>query len=162
MDADGATPPSEIPKLMNELRHGQGVAIGSRISQVPGDVRIETSLHRQIIGRVFAFLVNITTIGGIADTQCGFKMFPREVIRGVFLRQRLDGFAFDVEILFIARQLGLSIAEVPINWTNQPGSKVNLVGDSLHMLWDISRIKWLHRSDSTISEVSIRPDEVAT
>ena len=72
-------------------------------------------------------------------------MFRREAALAIFSRQKTAGFAFDVEILFIARRLSLSIIEVPVNWVAQPGSKVNLLTDSVKMLWDICRIQWLHR-----------------
>jgi dolichyl-phosphate beta-glucosyltransferase len=148
MDADGATPLSEIPRLLMALESGHQIAIGSRVPQDPGDVTIETSLHRKIIGRVFALFVNVLAVSGIGDTQCGFKMFRREVIKPLFSRQRLDGFAFDVELLYIARQLHMSIAEIPVNWRNQAGSKVRLVADSAKMLRDLSRIRWMHRGTS--------------
>src|SRR5262249_52163358 len=146
MDADGATPSGEIPKLFAAIREGHDVAIGSRVVQHPGEVEVRTSPHRRLIGRTFALLVNLFTFEGIADTQCGFKMFRRDAAAAIFSRQKIVGFAFDVEILFIARRLGLSMAEIPVNWTAQPGSKVNLVTDSIKMLWDISRLRWVHRS----------------
>jgi dolichyl-phosphate beta-glucosyltransferase len=149
MDADGATPMSEIPKLLAAIESGHDVAIGSRVIQAPGEVEVKTPVHRKIIGRVFAFFVNLFAIEGIADTQCGFKMFRRDAAQAIFSRQKTAGFAFDVEVLFLARRLSLSIAEIPVNWVAQPGSKVNLVTDSLHMLWDISHIRWLHRSLQT-------------
>jgi hypothetical protein len=146
MDADGATPLSEIPKLLSALEQGFDVAIGSRVVQHPGEVEVKTKLHRRIIGRTFAFLVNVLAIEGIADTQCGFKMFRCDAAAGIFSRQKIAGFAFDVEILFLARRLALSILEIPVNWVAQPGSKVNLVADSIRMLWDISHVRWLHRN----------------
>jgi dolichyl-phosphate beta-glucosyltransferase len=146
MDADAATPLSEIPKLLAAIDQGYDVAIGSRVVRREGEVEVKTTIHRRIIGRTFAFLTGLFALGGIADTQCGFKMFRREVATAVFFRQKIVGFAFDVEILFIARRLSLSIIEVPVNWVAQPGSKVNLVTDSLRMLWDICRISWLHRN----------------
>ena len=146
MDADGATPLNEIPKLLDAIEAGHDVAIGSRVVQCPGEVEVKTSLHRRLIGRCFSFFVNLLAIKGIADTQCGFKMFRREAATAIFSRQKTTRFAFDVEILFIARRLSLSIVEIPVNWVAQPGSKVNLVTDSIRMLWDISRIRWLHRN----------------
>ncbi len=146
MDADGATPLNEISKLLGSLGTGYHVAIGSRVVQHPGEVDVKTPIHRRIIGRVFAFFVNLFAIGGIADTQCGFKMFQREAAMAIFSRQKTVGFAFDVEILFIGRRLSLAIAEIPVNWVAQPGSKVNLVTDSIRMLRDISLIRWLHRN----------------
>jgi len=146
MDADGATPLDEIPKLLAAVEDSYDVAIGSRVAQRPGEVEIRTPLHRLLIGRSFAALVKVFAVDGISDTQCGFKMFRREAAAAIFSRQRLAGFAFDVEILFIARRLSLSIAEVPVNWVAQPGSKVNIIADSVRMQWDISRIRWLHRN----------------
>lgn len=146
MDADGATPMSEIPKLLQALEKGHDVAIGSRFVQDSEEVEVKTSFHRRIIGRCFALFVNFLALGGIGDTQCGFKMFRREAAMAIFSRQKIDGFAFDVEILFIARRLSLTIAEIPVNWISQSGSKVNLIKDSIGMLWDISQIRWLHRN----------------
>jgi dolichyl-phosphate beta-glucosyltransferase len=146
MDADGATPLSEIPKLVAALEAGNDVAVGSRVVQQHGEVKVKTSLHRRLIGRVFALFVNMFAINGIADTQCGFKMFRHEAAFAVFSMQKTAGFAFDVEILFIARRLSLAISEIPVNWVAQPGSKVNLVTDSIRMLRDISLIRWLHRN----------------
>jgi dolichyl-phosphate beta-glucosyltransferase len=146
MDADGATPLNEIPKLLAAVDDGHDVAIGSRVGQRPGEVEVRTPFHRRFIGRTFAFFVNLFAFGGIGDTQCGFKMFRREAALAIFSRQKTVGFAFDVEILLIAHRLSLSIAEIPVNWVAQPGSKVNLVTDSLKMLWDISHIRWLHRT----------------
>jgi dolichyl-phosphate beta-glucosyltransferase len=152
MDADGATPLDEIPKLIDVLDRGHDVAIGSRVVQNPGEVQVKTSVHRRLIGRCFAFFVNLFAFGGVGDTQCGFKMFRREAALAIFPRQRIAGFAFDVEVLFIARRLSLSVTEVPVNWVAQPGSKVNLIVDSLKMLCDICRIRWLHRNfDADVS-----------
>jgi dolichyl-phosphate beta-glucosyltransferase len=149
MDADGATPLNEIPKLLEALEGGHDVAIGSRVVQHPGEVEVKTPFYRRFIGRSFAFFVNLLAVGGIGDTQCGFKMFRRDAAAAIFTRQKTVGFAFDVEILFIARRLSLSIAEIPVNWVAQPGSKVNLITDSIGMLWDISHIRWLHRNFQT-------------
>jgi uncharacterized protein (TIRG00374 family) len=145
MDADGATPLDQIPKLRAALDDGHDLAIGSRVLQRPGEARLETSAHRRVMGRTFAFLVNLLAVPGIADTQCGFKAFRREVVREVFGRQKLPGFAFDVEVLYIASRLGLRTAEIPVDWVEQGGSKVNLVTDSIRMLRDVMRVRWLHR-----------------
>lgn len=145
MDADGATPLDEIPKLTAALADGHDVAIGSRVAQLENEVLVTTSALRRVIGRTFALIVNLFALEGIADTQCGFKMFRRVAAEAVFSRQRLAGFAFDVEILFVANRLRFSIAEIPVNWVAQPGSKVNVVTDSARMLVDVLRIRWLHR-----------------
>lgn len=158
MDADGATPLQEIATLAAALEAGNDVAVGSRAIQQSAEVEVRTSLHRRLIGRVFAFLVNLFAVKGIADTQCGFKMFRRQAALQIFSLQKLSGFAFDVEILFIARQLSLTIVEIPVNWAAQPGSKVNLVTDSMKMLWDISLIRWIHRKfDSGLATKPVLP-----
>jgi dolichyl-phosphate beta-glucosyltransferase len=161
MDADGATPLNEIPKLLDALEKGHDVAIGSRVVQHPGEAEVKTPFYRHFIGRSFAFFVNLLALGGIGDTQCGFKMFRREAAAAIFSRQKTVGFAFDVEILFIARQLSLSVAEIPVNWTAQPGSKVNLVSDSIRMLWDVSRIRWLHRDSPPTSPNCVRQSSIS-
>jgi len=146
MDADGATPLEEILKLSAALDAGHDIAIGSRVSLHLTETQVKRSFLRKLIGRTFSLFVRIFAIGGIADTQCGFKMFRREAALNIFYRQKLNGFAFDVEVLVLARRLSLAIAEVPVNWVAQPGSKVNLAVDSIAMLWDIARISFLHRS----------------
>lgn len=151
MDADGATPLAEIPKLLQTVKNGADIAIGSRVVQDPRETSVVTSWKRKVTGRVFSGIVNLLVIPGIADTQCGFKMFRREVVRDIFSRQKIEGFAFDVEILFLARKLGFSVAEVPVNWVNQEGSKVRLVTDSVRMFLDIVRIHWLHRGEQFVS-----------
>jgi len=161
MDADGATPLAETQKLLSALESGYDVAIGSRALPGEGEVKVRTSIHRRIIGRVFAFFVNLFAIQGIADTQCGFKMFSHGAAMEIFSRQKTLGFAFDVEALFIARQLSLSVCEVPVNWVAQPGSKVNLVSDSIRMLWDISRIRWQHLRFRHNVSLSARAVEMA-
>lgn len=160
MDADGATPVSEIPKMIAKIEEGADVVIGSRVVQKPGETEVVTKLHRKIIGRVFAAIVNIFAIPGFGDTQCGFKMFRHEITRSVFSRQKLNGFAFDVEILFIANKLSLSVMEIPVNWVNQEGSKVNIVTDSVKMLLDILSIRWLHKDEKWPTKESILESRV--
>lgn len=75
-------------------------------------------------------------------------MFRHAVIQDIFSRQRVNGLAFDVEILYIAKKLGFSIVEIPVNWVNQEGSKVSLIADSTKMLIDILRTHWLHKNET--------------
>lgn len=150
MDADGATPLEEIPKILNAVRKGTDIAIGSRVVQNPRETTVISSKRRHIMGRIFSAIVNIFVISGVSDTQCGFKIFRHEVVRLLFNRQKLTGFAFDVEILYMARKFKLSLTEVPINWINQEGSKINLFLDSLKMLGDIFKIRWIHRRDKWV------------
>ncbi|HEY9648894.1 MAG TPA: glycosyltransferase [Chroococcidiopsis sp.] len=136
-DADGATPIAEFARLERAIvDDGADVAIGSR-AKLSRDVSIKTLAHRKFIGRVFNSIVNLLVVPGVEDTQCGFKLFKQETAREIFRRQSLDGFSFDVEILYIAKQLRYRIAEIPVNWENQPGSKVRIIRDSLRMLRDV-------------------------
>ncbi len=135
-DADGASPIEELTRLERAIERGAQVAIGSR-AMYSHDTKVSTLWVRKFMGRVFNGIVNFVMLPGIADTQCGFKLFRRPVARYVFSRSKSEGFSFDVEILYLARKAGAKIAEVPINWTNVPGSKVNLVSDSAKMFRDI-------------------------
>ena len=139
-DADGATPIGELDRLEAALDAGADVAIGSRAMQA-ADVRVRARIHRRLIGRAFHLLVRFTGVDGIADTQCGFKLFRGAVAHALFSRMRTAGFSFDVEVLMMARLCGFRIAEVPVNWAHQPGSRVNLVTDSARMAGDLLRIR---------------------
>lgn len=144
-DADGASPMGEVARLIDAIHKGSDVAIGSRALGADG-TRVKTVWYRKYLGRLFNAVVNLVVLPGIADTQCGFKMFTARAARYLFERQRSDGFSFDVEILYIAKRAGLTIKEIPINWTNVPGSKVNLITDSMRMLRDIFVFKIRHRA----------------
>jgi len=152
-DADGATPIAEIARLLAAMEDGTDLAIGSRARPSP-DTRVERKLKRAIVGRTFARLVNTWVVPGIADTQCGFKLFRRHVAHRIFGAQQVNGFAFDVEVLRLAMVMHYRVAEVPINWADVAGSKVELWGDSWRMLWDVLRIRYLvPRSLGTRSEL---------
>jgi len=139
-DADGATPIQEVESLDAAIAIGADVAIGSRALQNTG-VRVKAKLYRRVIGRSFHLLVELLTVRGIADTQCGFKLFRADVAQDLFSRTRMDGFSFDVEVLMMARRRGYQVAEVPVNWTHQPGSRVNLLVDSFAMALDLVTIR---------------------
>jgi len=79
------------------------------------------------------------------DTQCGFKLMDRERVRPLFEKMVVDGFAFDVELLFLCDRFGLSVVEVPITWRNAAGSKVSIISDPLHMIADVLRVRWRFR-----------------
>jgi dolichyl-phosphate beta-glucosyltransferase len=138
-DADGATPVEEIERLESAIAAGADVAIGSRALRSTS-VRVSTRIHRRIVGRAFHLLVRCCGVDGVADTQCGFKLFRGPVAQLLFSRMRMTGFSFDVELLVMARLTGYRVAEVPVNWAHQPGSRVNLMTDSARMAWDLVRI----------------------
>jgi dolichyl-phosphate beta-glucosyltransferase len=139
-DADGATPIGEIERLEAALDAGADVAIGSRALRKEG-VRVHAKAYRHLIGRTFHRLVEWLADAGVKDTQCGFKMFQSRAAHDLFSRMRMNGFSFDVEVLVMARRRGYRVAEIPVNWTHQPGSKVRLTVDSLHMAADLFRIR---------------------
>jgi dolichyl-phosphate beta-glucosyltransferase len=142
-DADGATPIGELRRLEQALDAGADVAIGSResVRRAAVDVVVRTSVWRRLSGRIFHQVVRLGGVKGIVDTQCGFKLFTSAAAATLFPRMRVDGFAFDVELLLLAQSLGLRITEVPVNWTHQPGSKVNVVRDGLTMAADVLRLR---------------------
>jgi dolichyl-phosphate beta-glucosyltransferase len=141
-DADLATPISELPKLRERLEHGYAVAIGSR--GLPGaDIRVRQHPVREMMGRTFNVIVRAFLIGGIRDTQCGFKLFRGPVARELFAESRVDGFAFDVEVLLLARRHH-RIAEVPVVWRHVEQSKVSPGVDAARMLVDVVRMKLHH------------------
>jgi dolichyl-phosphate beta-glucosyltransferase len=143
-DADGATPFRELARLEEALSAGADVAIGSR-AKASRDTQVRTVLHRKLLGRMFNAWVNALLLPTYADTQCGFKLFTRPAAQFLFSRQRSERFSFDVELLYIARKAELKVSEVPINWNNVPGSKVNLVVDAARMLRDVPVFRWRHR-----------------
>lgn len=144
-DADGATPIKEAARLFAALNEGFDVAVGSRAVSST-DTKVSTVMYRKLLGRIFNRCVNLLILPGFADTQCGFKMFTRDAAQFLFHHQRSDRFSFDVELLFLARKVGFSIKEVAVNWTNIPGSKVNLAVDSALMLRDVFRFRFIHRN----------------
>jgi dolichyl-phosphate beta-glucosyltransferase len=150
-DADGATPISELERLEAAIAAGADVAIGSRALRSEG-VRVEARLYRHVIGRTFHRLVKWLADAGVADTQCGFKLFRSAVAQELFSRMRMNGYSFDVELLVMARRRGYEIIEVPVNWTHKPGSKVRLASDSLRMAVDLFRIRayWLSGEYATL------------
>ena len=139
-DADGATPWAELARLEAALDAGAEIAIGSRAFQRAG-VSVKAKLYRRVIGRAFHVLVELLTVRNVKDTQCGFKLFRAPVAHDLFSRMRMNGFSFDVELLVMAGRRGYRVAEVPVNWEHQPGSKVNLTVDSLRMAVDLFRIR---------------------
>ena len=125
-DADMSTPIDEVEKLERALADGAQVAIGSRALQRTLVEKPQGWL-RDHLGRVFNAIVRLFALRGIADTQCGFKLFTAEVVGPIFSRQRITSFGFDVEVLAIARHLGYAIVEVPVRWINDTESKVTML-----------------------------------
>jgi dolichyl-phosphate beta-glucosyltransferase len=134
-DADAATPAAEIPNLVLQLRDGADVVIGSRVRGRRQNL-VSMQWHRRLIGSVYHGLC-AALIPGIDDAACGAKLFTREAAHDLFARQRIDRFAFDIEVLSLAMRRGYTICELPVRWEAVPGSKVNLIRDSLNMSWSV-------------------------
>src|SRR3984893_11558034 len=136
-DADLSTPLDEIPKVIEPIANGEvDIAFGSRAL----DRRLignRQPWRREQSGRVFNLIVRLATGLPFWDTQCGFKAFQLDVCRPILEAARIDGFAFDVELLYLAQRAGLRLREVPVRWNHAEGSKVRLVHDSLRMLGEI-------------------------
>jgi len=140
-DADLATPQEETEKLWKALDDGYDVAIGSRPLK-ESNLEIHQPFYREFLGRVFNKVVQALATKGIDDTQCGFKMFTHKASQDIFSRCKLDGFSFDFEALMIARDLDYKIAEIPIRWSHQEGSKVVLLRDGPRMLRDLVKLRF--------------------
>jgi dolichyl-phosphate beta-glucosyltransferase len=143
-DADLSTPIKEVEKLLARVADGYDIVIASRGLPASNIVKHQP-WYRELVGRLGNVLVRMVAVRGIADTQCGFKLFSREVAQRLFRVARLRGAAFDVEVLFIAQRHGLRIAEVPVTWIDSPDTRFNRVTDSLDALKDLVRIRinWL-------------------
>jgi dolichyl-phosphate beta-glucosyltransferase len=140
-DADLSAPIDELPKLLAAAK-GQDVAIaiGSRALD-RSLIGVHQSQWREMSGILFNRIVRLITGLPFVDTQCGFKLFRRDAARRVFPLQLLDGFSFDVEDLFVANTLGISIIEVAVRWNNVEGTKVGLLQGVASFL-DLLRIRW--------------------
>jgi len=144
-DADMATPPDQLPKLVAALANAD-VAVGSRIQPDGSDMRATQPGVRRFLGRVFHTMASIWVIGPVEDTQCGFKGFTRAAAQDLFARQRITSIVFDVELIHLARRRGYRLAVVPIRWEDVRGSRMHArLGLALRVGWDLFRIPLLHR-----------------
>lgn len=142
-DADLSTPIEEVEKLLPHFAAGHAVVIGSR--KAPDAIVEKKPLLRRIMSKTLNLLVQALTVPGIQDTQCGFKAYKRETAHRLAILQKVYGFAFDMEHLYIARRLGLPIKEVGVRWTHCEGSKVHPIRDSYRMFRDMLKIRFYHR-----------------
>ena len=142
-DADLSTPIEELLRLA-ERADTHPVVIGSR-GMEESQILEHQPLYRETMGRIFNLMVQAIALPGIRDSQCGFKLFRADVAEDVFSRTTIDGFGFDVEVLFLARRLGHAIAEVPVRWINDEASTVHAIKDSARMAADLIRVRMRHR-----------------
>jgi dolichyl-phosphate beta-glucosyltransferase len=144
-DADMATPPDQLPKLVAGLAN-HDVALGSRIQPDGRDMRRSQPGYRRLLGKVFHAGASIWVVGPVKDTQCGFKGFTFAVAHDLFERQKVTSIVFDVELIHLARRRGYRITVVPIQWSDKRGSRMAArPGLALRVAWDLFRIPLLHR-----------------
>jgi glycosyltransferase involved in cell wall biosynthesis len=139
-DADLSTPIEEVIGLTEKLDERHQVVIASR--EGSGARRVGEPYIRHLMGRVFNLLVQALAVRGIQDTQCGFKAFTRQCADDVFKRQQINGFGFDVEVLYVARKLGYGIREVPVTWAYAASSRVDPLRDTIRMFRDVLAVRW--------------------
>jgi dolichyl-phosphate beta-glucosyltransferase len=143
-DADFSTPIEEMEKLEARLDDGTPLVIGSR-GLDSSQVRQHQPFYREMMGRTFNLIIRLIGVRGIRDTQCGFKLAAGDVGRSLFSALTLDGFAWDVEMIWLARRRGYGIAEVGVVWVNSPDSRVDPIRSSLSMLRDVVLMRFRHR-----------------
>ena len=143
-DADLSTPIEEIEKLLVWIERDFDVVIGSR-GLKESDIVLRQPWYREKMGRTFNVLVSTLVMQGFKDTQCGFKIFRADVAKELFRRSVVEGFGFDVEVLFLAGKLGFRIKEVPVRWINSPDSRVKVLSAPLRMFVDLLaiRLNWI-------------------
>jgi dolichyl-phosphate beta-glucosyltransferase len=140
-DADLSSPIEEADKLFAAIAAGADVAIGSRWLQA--ELQSERQpLYRQLFGRIFNLLLRIALGLQYKDTQCGFKAFSRRAAQAVFSRQRIERWAFDPELLFLAHKFGMVVREVPVRWAHDERSKIHPLKDGFKMFTEILRVRW--------------------
>jgi glycosyltransferase involved in cell wall biosynthesis len=144
-DADMATPPDELPLLVEALETADA-AYGSRIQPDGSDMRASQPSWRRFLGKTFHALTSAWVVGPVKDTQCGFKAFRRDVARDVFARQKVTSIVFDVEIIYLVKRRGYTHQVVPVRWADRRGSRMH-PGPRLaiQVVWDMFRIPLLHR-----------------
>ncbi len=144
-DADMATPPDQLPRLVRALATAD-VALGSRIQPDGSDMRASQPRFRRLVGRLFRYMAQIWVTGPISDTQCGFKGFRREAARDLFGRLRITSIVFDVDLIYLARRRGYRPAIVPVVWADRRGSRLRARPRlALRVAWDLVRIRFVHR-----------------
>lgn len=148
-DADFSTPINELPWVLQPLEAGQAeITIGSRIQADGSDMRASQPPYRRAFGKLFHTLATLVAVREIGDTQAGFKALRGDIARELFGSSKLASIVFDVELLYLAQQRGFRVREVPVQWTNAGGSRMRVtIRHAAQVLWDLLRIRWLHRDE---------------
>ncbi len=142
-DADLSTPIEELPAFLELLKKDQDIVIGSRALD-RSKIEVRQEFFREWMGKVFNRLARFLTFKGIEDSQCGFKCFRREAAHKLFAMQKLDGFSFDVEVIYLAQKCGYKVFEKSVVWRHSPQTRVRLLLDPMLMFLDILKIRLMH------------------
>jgi dolichyl-phosphate beta-glucosyltransferase len=143
-DADLSTPIADLERLEPRLAAGADLVLGSRAAR---GARIDRHqpLYRELMGKTFNKIIRLLGVRGVADTQCGFKLLAGAAARDLFPRLTIDGFAWDVELVWLARRRGFRVEEVGVSWADSADSRVHPVRDSAAMLRDVLSMRRRHR-----------------
>jgi len=144
-DADLSYPPSQVVRVLGEVEQGWDVVVGSRRHN-DTQTSARAGRLREMSGRVFNLVTRLVLVPSFSDTQCGLKGFQRDAAQALFTRGRVDGFAFDVELLWLAGHMCLAVKEIPVELDSAEGSTVHLSMDALRMVRDLVRVRWWARA----------------
>jgi len=155
-DADLSSPIGEAEKLLTAIKSGADVAIGSRWLKTELQIQRQP-LYRQLFGRIFNLLLRMVLGLKFKDTQCGFKAFTRGAAQCLFPLQRIERWAFDPELLYLAKRFRLSVQEVPVEWSHREGTRIHPLRDGIRMFWEVLKIRWnalsgKYAAGSTVAE----------
>ena len=154
-DADFSTPIAEIDRLTPHLAEAE-IVLGSRAAD-DARITVHQPFWRELAGKSFNLAIRLLGVSGIRDSQCGFKLLRGEVARELFAEMTIDRFAFDVELILLARRRGYRVAEVGVEWRNDPASRVRVLRDGIRMLADVVRLRWRHASPAPRAERTREP-----
>lgn len=145
-DIDLAVPVDEVDRVLERLKAGADVVVGTRLHPGGQDMRSSQPLLRRLAGRLFVLVRRLVALPEHHDTQCPLKGFRRPAAQRLFAAQRLSGWAFDVEVLYLANRWGLKVEELPVRWDHVEGSRLGLrPAVAAQVLWDLLRLRLLHR-----------------
>jgi dolichyl-phosphate beta-glucosyltransferase len=140
-DADLSSPIEEAPKLLAAIAEGADVAIGSRWMQSELQTQRQP-LYRQFFGRIFNLMLRLILGLQFKDTQCGFKVFTRRAAQAIFPQQKIERWGFDPEILYLAKNYGFKVVEVPVAWAHSTGTRISPLRDGTRMVIEMLKIRW--------------------
>ena len=140
VDADLSTPIEDLERLRPHLQEAE-VVLGSR-AVAGSDITLHQPVYREMMGRTFNLIIRLLGVRGLRDTQCGFKLLDGEVARRLFQELRIERFAYDVELVWLARRHGFRVVEVGVRWADSSSSRVNPMTDSVRMFWDVLALRW--------------------